>query len=74
MHVGIVIVVRGLVVRRVVVRRRGSSGGSSWADKVNRPGPDIDCGDIPDSAKPVRITGSDYHGLDRDGDGWGCDS
>ncbi len=52
----------------------GSSSGGSWQDRVNHPGPDIDCGDIPDSAKPVRITGPDYHGLDRDGDGWGCDS
>ena len=27
----------------------------------------------PDQYKPIRITGPDYHGLDRDGDGWGCD-
>jgi endonuclease YncB( thermonuclease family) len=54
----------------------GGSGGSggSWQDRVNRPGPDIDCGDIPSWAKPVRITGPDYHRLDADGDGWGCDS
>jgi endonuclease YncB( thermonuclease family) len=48
--------------------------GNPWEERVNRPGPDIDCGDIPARYKPVRIWGEDYHGLDRDGDGWGCDS
>ncbi|MGH8905937.1 MAG: hypothetical protein ACRD0K_05370 [Egibacteraceae bacterium] len=33
--------------------------------------PDLDCGDI---GHPVRVTGSDPHRLDRDGDGTGCDS
>lgn len=47
----------------------GSTTSGAW----NRPGPDLDCGDIPDQYKPVRITGTDYHRLDRDGDGWGCD-
>lgn len=57
----------------------GSSGTSSGGTVQvtegawNRPGPDLDCGDIPDQYKPVRITGTDYHRLDRDGDGWGCD-
>jgi hypothetical protein len=37
----------------------------------NMPGPDLDCADI---GKKVQITGPDYHGLDRDGDGWGCES
>ncbi len=37
----------------------------------NRPGPDLDCVDIGHS---VRITGPDYHNLDRDGDGIGCES
>lgn len=37
----------------------------------NRPGPDLDCADIGHS---VRITGPDYHRLDRDGDGIGCES
>ena len=60
--------------RHRAVADRGWSSWGSWAGQVNQPGPDIDCGDIPDSAKPVRITGPDYHGLDRDGDGWGCDS
>ena len=35
--------------------------------------PDLDCGDIPTQYKPIRITGPDYHALDRDGDGLGAD-
>ena len=50
---------------------------STWATRVNSPvtasNPDIDCADIPDAYKPFRITGTDYHRLDADGDGWGCD-
>ncbi len=66
--------------------KRDVCGGSAWADMPagggtttvtdgawNRPGPDLDCADIPDRYKPVRITGTDYHRLDADGDGWGCD-
>jgi len=37
----------------------------------NRPGPDLDCSDI---GRKVQITGIDYHRLDRDGDGWACES
>jgi hypothetical protein len=33
--------------------------------------PDIDCGDLSSS---VQVVGSDPHGLDRDGDGFGCES
>ncbi len=33
--------------------------------------PDVDCGDI---GQPVQVVGSDPHGLDRDGDGAGCES
>jgi hypothetical protein len=37
----------------------------------NRPGPpDLDCADI---GHRVEIDGPDYHRLDRDGDGTGCD-
>ena len=32
--------------------------------------PDVDCGDLGGS---VQVTGSDPHGLDRDGDGVGCE-
>jgi endonuclease YncB( thermonuclease family) len=32
--------------------------------------PDLDC---PDIGRPVRVTGSDPHGLDRDGDGIACE-
>jgi endonuclease YncB( thermonuclease family) len=38
----------------------------------NKPGPDINCADIPAQYKPVRITGTDYHRLDGDGNGWAC--
>ncbi len=41
--------------------------GEPW----NVPGPDLDCADI---GHRVTITGPDYHRLDRDGDGIGCDS
>lgn len=34
------------------------------------PGPDLDCNDI---GHPVRVEGPDYHGLDRDNDGIGCE-
>lgn len=34
---------------------------------------DIDCGEISDALKPIRVTGSDPYGLDADGDGYGCD-
>lgn len=51
---------------------------SSWGTKANSPitsaNPDIDCADIPSAYKPIRITGIDYHRLDADGDGWGCES
>jgi hypothetical protein len=36
-------------------------------------GRDVNCSDIPDNKKPVRITGKDEHRLDRDKDGWGCE-
>ena len=35
------------------------------------PGPDLDC---PDVNGPIRVTGSDPHGLDADGDGVACES
>lgn len=35
---------------------------------------DLNCGDIPASKRPVRVTGSDPYRLDADHDGWGCDS
>jgi endonuclease YncB( thermonuclease family) len=50
---------------------------SSWATRANSPisstNPDLDCGGIPAAYKPIRITGTDYHRLDADGDGWGCE-
>ena len=49
----------------------GSSTGSSSSEPWNSPGPDLDCSDI---RRKVRITGPDYHRLDADGDGWGCES
>lgn len=51
---------------------------SSWSTRVNSPvsstNPDLDCGQIPSAYKPIRITGPDYHRLDADRDGWGCDA
>jgi len=34
---------------------------------------DLDCSDIPDSEKPVHVTGSDPYRLDGDGDGSACE-
>lgn len=34
---------------------------------------DLDCGQIPDAMKPVRVTGADPYGLDADRDGLGCE-
>jgi hypothetical protein len=34
-------------------------------------GVDLDCADV---GHTVKVTGSDPHRLDRDGDGWGCES
>ena len=34
---------------------------------------DLDCGEISPSKKPIRVTGSDRYGLDRDNDGYGCE-
>jgi|SRR5215216_646795 len=35
--------------------------------------PDLNCDDIADRLKPIRVTGSDPYGLNRDGDGLGCE-
>jgi hypothetical protein len=37
-------------------------------------GGDVDCGDLPPSAKPVSVHGEDYYDLDRDHDGTACDA
>ena len=34
---------------------------------------DLNCDEIPDSKKPVRVTGTDPYALDRDRDGLGCE-
>jgi hypothetical protein len=34
-------------------------------------GIDLDCADV---GRTVKVTGDDPHRLDRDGDGWGCES
>jgi Flp pilus assembly pilin Flp len=41
---------------------------------VPPPPPDLDCSDIENIAggEPIRVTGSDPHGLDPDGDGIAC--
>jgi endonuclease YncB( thermonuclease family) len=55
----------------------GGTTTSSWATRANSPvsatNPDLDCGGIPAAYKPIRITGPDYHRLDADSDGWGCE-
>ena len=51
----------------------GSAGGNCAAgySPCVPAGPDLDC---PDVNGPIRVTGSDPHGLDADGDGWACES
>jgi len=49
----------------------GAAASGSSAEPWNEPGPDLDCADI---GVRVQITGPDYHRLDRDGDGWACES
>lgn len=34
---------------------------------------DLDCGDIDDDLKPIRVTGDDQYRLDGEGDGLGCE-
>lgn len=36
--------------------------------------PDLDCGDIADELKPIRVTGDDPYGLDGNDDGLGCEA
>lgn len=48
-----------------------AEAGTEAQEPWNQPGPDLDCADI---GHPVQITGQDYHRLDRDGDGWACES
>ncbi len=50
---------------------RSSGGSTSAGEPWNTPGPDLDCSDI---RRKVWISGPDYHRLDADGDGWGCES
>ncbi|WP_297080754.1 thermonuclease family protein [uncultured Demequina sp.] len=57
------------------VAEESEADGSTTADAAtepwNQPGPDLNCSDI---QQVVQITGTDYHRLDRDGDGWACES
>ncbi|WP_082105386.1 HNH endonuclease family protein [Demequina subtropica] len=48
-----------------------STSSSAASQPWNQPGPDLDCSDI---RKKVRVYPPDYHRLDADGDGWGCES
>ncbi len=47
------------------------AGPTAGAEPWNRPGPDLNCSAI---GHKVAITGPDYHHLDGDHDGWGCQS
>ena len=54
----------------------GESGGSTACEPGYEPcvsahPPDVDCLDV---GEPVTVTGDDPHGLDRDGDGAGCEA
>jgi len=65
-------------VRRATVRKKKTGGGAGTANCaagyspcVPPPPPDLDCSDLDG---PIKVTGSDPHNLDGDGDGWGCES
>lgn len=67
-----------VTVRRVKVVHKNQDGGGGTANCapgyspcVPPPPPDLDCSDL---NGPIRVTGSDPHHLDGDGDGWGCES
>ena len=69
--------------RAHVVRKSSGGGGGGgggggtpacapgYSPCVPPPPPDLDCSDVDG---PIRVTGSDPHDLDGDGDGWGCES
>ncbi|GGR47463.1 hypothetical protein GCM10010197_11660 [Nocardioides luteus] len=64
------------------LKKRGTTSGGSGLDYTYANGDkvynataanDRDCGEIPNSKKPVRVHGSDPWRLDRDNDGYGCE-
>lgn len=71
-----------LTVRKARVVTGASGGGGGTSGGTCEPGyspclpvvSDLDCSQIPDYKKPIRVTGSDPYRLDSDGDGWGCES
>ena len=59
-------------------RRGAEPACTEGYDPCIPPGPDVDCaggsGNGPRYVEgPIRVTGSDPYGLDRDGDGIGCE-
>jgi len=67
-----------VTVRRAKVVRTDTEGGGGTANRapgyspcVPPPPPDLDCSDLDG---PIKVTGSDPHHLDGDGDGWACES
>jgi hypothetical protein len=63
----------GRLSRSAAGKRRSGSGCEPGYSPCLPRVADLNCSDIPDSKKPVRVTGNDPYGLDRDGDGWGCE-
>ncbi len=70
----------GLVLTSAALAGRTSTA-ESLAETACAPGykpclpvrADLDCGQMPDAMKPVRVTGADPYGLDTDRDGLGCE-
>ena len=62
-------------------RLSGSSSGANKTGSGCQPGyspclprvADLNCDDIPESKKPITVTGSDPYRLDGDGDGVACE-
>ena len=65
---------RAKVVRKDAGGSGGGGGGGNCAPGyspcVPPPPPDLDCADV---NGPIKVTGSDPHNFDGDGDGWGCE-
>lgn len=62
---------RGCAQPRTLMQQPGAGCEPGYEPCVPSYPPDVDCSDVDG---PVRVQGDDPHGLDRDGDGTGCDS
>lgn len=72
--IGLAVTGCGEVVEPQRISDSGSSEGSCHPDYsgcLPDDGYDLDCAEV---GRPVRVSGGDEYGLDRDGDGMGCEA